>query len=102
MVRVLDILEDYLVQRSHPYERIDGCIRGNERQMAIDRFCRKGGQWLACFEPGNLTVARLSFVSFAVDSAAVALLDRCLAVFGIKRQPGTLFCSVLLLTACKN
>ena len=42
MVRVLDILEDYLVQRGHLYERIDGCIRGNERQMAIDRFSRKG------------------------------------------------------------
>ena len=44
MVRVLDILEDYLVQRNYLYERIDGCIRGNERQMAIDRFSRKGNQ----------------------------------------------------------
>ena len=43
MVRVLDILEDYLVQKSYLYERIDGCIRGNERQMAIDRFSKKGG-----------------------------------------------------------
>lgn len=42
MVRVLDILEDYLVQRNYLYERLDGGIRGNERQMAIDRFSRKG------------------------------------------------------------
>ncbi|CAG9566971.1 unnamed protein product [Danaus chrysippus] len=38
MVRCLDILEDYLVFRKYPYERIDGRIRGNLRQEAIDRF----------------------------------------------------------------
>jgi len=37
---MLDILEDYLIRKQYPYERIDGRIRGNLRQAAIDRFCR--------------------------------------------------------------
>lgn len=40
MVKMLDILEDYLIRKQYPYERIDGRIRGNLRQAAIDRFCR--------------------------------------------------------------
>jgi SNF2 family DNA or RNA helicase len=40
MVKVLDILEDYLIYKSYPYERLDGGIRGNDRQAAIDRFSR--------------------------------------------------------------
>ncbi|KAF2976675.1 hypothetical protein EK904_015219, partial [Melospiza melodia maxima] len=40
MVRCLDILEDYLIQRRYTYERIDGRVRGNLRQAAIDRFCK--------------------------------------------------------------
>ncbi|KTG03094.1 hypothetical protein cypCar_00009698 [Cyprinus carpio] len=40
MVRCLDILEDYLIQRRYPYERIDGRVRGNLRQELIDAFSR--------------------------------------------------------------
>ena len=40
MIRCLDILEDYLCQKRYPFERLDGRIRGNTRQEAIDRFCR--------------------------------------------------------------
>ncbi|KAH7982014.1 hypothetical protein HPB52_002604 [Rhipicephalus sanguineus] len=40
MVRCLDLLEDYLVHKRYPYERIDGRVRGNLRQAAIDRFCK--------------------------------------------------------------
>ena len=40
MVKMLDILEDYLIRKQYPFERIDGRIRGNLRQAAIDRFCR--------------------------------------------------------------
>ena len=36
MVRVLDILEDYLRWQGYKYERIDGGIKGNARQAAID------------------------------------------------------------------
>ena len=38
MVRMLDIMEDYCRGRKFPYERIDGGVRGNDRQAAIDRF----------------------------------------------------------------
>ena len=38
MVRMLDIIADYLLYRSFPYEMIDGRQKGNERQTAIDRF----------------------------------------------------------------
>lgn len=40
MVRVLDILEDYLRQKQYLFERLDGNIRGNERQGAVDRFVK--------------------------------------------------------------
>lgn len=35
---MLDILEDYLNSRAFHFERIDGSIKGNKRQQAIDRF----------------------------------------------------------------
>ena len=38
MVKMLDILEDYLIRKQYPFERIDGRIRGNLRQAAIDRW----------------------------------------------------------------
>lgn len=37
MVRVLDILQDYLNATGIKHERIDGGVRGNDRQSAIDR-----------------------------------------------------------------
>ncbi|KAG1712992.1 hypothetical protein DVH05_000722 [Phytophthora capsici] len=39
---MLDIIQDYLALRRYNCERIDGNITGNERQSAIDRFCREG------------------------------------------------------------
>ena len=39
MVRMLDILEDYCSLKGFGYERLDGNIRGADRQAAIDRFC---------------------------------------------------------------
>ncbi|CAI5729820.1 unnamed protein product [Hyaloperonospora brassicae] len=40
MVRVLDIIEDYLRYCGYLYERLDGNIRGNDRQSAVDRFVK--------------------------------------------------------------
>jgi len=86
MVRCLDILEDYLiyrfeiivllfeqfltfiflffVNRNYPYERLDGRIRGNTRQAAIDRFSKPNSDrfvFLLCTKAGgvgiNLTAA---------------------------------------------
>ncbi|ETO15326.1 myb domain-containing protein, partial [Reticulomyxa filosa] len=38
MRMTLDLLDDYLKLKKYAFERIDGAIRGNERQAAIDRF----------------------------------------------------------------
>ena len=38
MVRVLTIIERFLIARNYKYERIDGSIGENERATAIDRF----------------------------------------------------------------
>lgn len=59
MVKCLDILEDYLMQKQYIYERIDGCVRGNDRQMAIDRFSRPGSDrfiFLLCTRAGGLGI----------------------------------------------
>ena len=48
----------------YPYERIDGCIKGNDRQAAIDRFSKPDSDrfvFLLCTKAGgvgiNLTAA---------------------------------------------
>lgn len=59
MVKMLDILEDYLVKKQYPYERIDGSIRGNMRQAAIDRYCRPDSDrfvFLLCTKAGGLGI----------------------------------------------
>lgn len=38
MTRVLDLLEDYLTFSGFLYERLDGSVRGDLRQNAIDRY----------------------------------------------------------------
>uniref|UniRef100_A0A061RW02 Chromodomain-helicase-DNA-binding protein 7 n=1 Tax=Tetraselmis sp. GSL018 TaxID=582737 RepID=A0A061RW02_9CHLO len=39
---MLNVLEDYLRLRGFPVERIDGSTASNQRQAAIDRFCKEG------------------------------------------------------------
>lgn len=59
MVRCLDILEDYLLYRKYPFERIDGRIRGNLRQEAIDRFSKPDSDrfvFLLCTKAGGLGI----------------------------------------------
>lgn len=59
MVRCLDILEDYLIYRKYPYERIDGRIRGNLRQAAIDRYSKPDSDrfvFLLCTKAGGLGI----------------------------------------------
>ncbi|KAH3757705.1 chromodomain helicase DNA binding protein [Pelomyxa schiedti] len=36
---VLDLLEKYLQFKDYLYERLDGSVKANDRQMAIERFC---------------------------------------------------------------
>ncbi|XP_071784653.1 chromodomain-helicase-DNA-binding protein 9-like [Asterias amurensis] len=59
MIRCLDILEDYLVQKRYPFERIDGRVRGNMRQAAIDRFSKPDSDrfvFLLCTRAGGLGI----------------------------------------------
>ena len=59
MVKMLDLLEDYLIKRKYAFERIDGGIRGNLRQAAIDRYCRPDSDrfvFLLCTKAGGLGI----------------------------------------------
>lgn len=59
MVRCLDILEDYLIYKKYPFERIDGRIRGNLRQAAIDRYSKPDSDrfvFLLCTKAGGLGI----------------------------------------------
>lgn len=38
MVKMLDVISEYCEFRQFPYERLDGRVRGTDRQKAIDRF----------------------------------------------------------------
>ena len=44
---LLTFMEDLLSHRGYKYERIDGSIRGNDRQSAIDRFNKPGSDIFA-------------------------------------------------------
>ena len=64
MKAVLDLLGDYCHLQGYQFERIDGDVRGNERQSAIDRFCKVDSEkfvFLLCTRAGgvgiNLTAA---------------------------------------------
>ncbi len=62
MTRCLDLLSEYLQYRNYKYERIDGGVRGDLRQAAIDRFTNgEAFVFLLCTRAGgvgiNLTAA---------------------------------------------
>src|SRR4051812_9869500 len=40
MINILDIVQEYLEYMGWRYERLDGAIRGTEREAAIDRFTK--------------------------------------------------------------
>ncbi|ESO01124.1 hypothetical protein HELRODRAFT_192382 [Helobdella robusta] len=44
MVRMLDILAEYLQLRHFPYQRLDGTIKGDIRKQAMDHFNAEGSQ----------------------------------------------------------
>jgi hypothetical protein len=46
MVRMLDLISEYCDFRKYPYERLDGRVRGAERQKSIDRFEREPDSFL--------------------------------------------------------
>ncbi|XP_017464823.1 PREDICTED: chromodomain-helicase-DNA-binding protein 1 [Rhagoletis zephyria] len=44
MVRMLDVLADYLQKRHFPFQRLDGSIKGEMRRQALDHFNADGSQ----------------------------------------------------------
>lgn len=44
MVRMLDILGEYLQHRHFPFQRLDGSIKGELRKQALDHFNADGSQ----------------------------------------------------------
>ena len=63
MTRMLDILQDYLNYRGYPFERLDGSVRGDLRQAAIDRFNEPGSDrfvFLLCTKAGGVGINLMS------------------------------------------
>ena len=58
MVKCLDLLEMFMSYKGYKFERLDGRIRGNERQGAIDRFCRDPEKFvfLLCTRAGGVGI----------------------------------------------
>ena len=46
VVKMLDLISEYCEFRNYRYERLDGRVRGTERQKAIDRFEREPDSFL--------------------------------------------------------
>ena len=44
MVRMLDLLAEYLQLRHFPFQRLDGGMRGDLRRQALDHFNAEGSQ----------------------------------------------------------
>lgn len=50
MVRMLDILAQYLQYRRFPFQRLDGSIKGEVRRQALDHFNAEGSNVsVSCF-----------------------------------------------------
>jgi len=46
MVKMLDLISEYCEFREYPYERLDGRVRGTDRQKSIDRFNKEANAFL--------------------------------------------------------
>ena len=44
MVRMLDILAEYLQMRRFPFQRLDGSIKGEIRRQALDHFNKEDSE----------------------------------------------------------
>lgn len=59
MTKCLDLLAEYLTYRKYKFERIDGGVRGENRQAAIDRFSDKKSDcfvFLLCTRAGGVGI----------------------------------------------
>ncbi|MGK3738883.1 MAG: SNF2 family DNA or RNA helicase [Bacillariaceae sp.] len=62
MVRVLDLLEEYLKLKRYKYERLDGSTSSSSRTAAVSRFMRKSYQRFVM-----LLSTRVSFILCSID-----------------------------------
>ena len=68
MVKMLDLISEYCEFRDFKYERLDGRIRGSDRQKAIDRFEREEDSFLF------LLSTRAGGVGINLVSATICIL----------------------------
>ena len=59
MVKMLDLLGDYLNLRGHQFQRLDGTIAAGARRMAIDHFNAPNSQDF-CFLLSHVLVVSVS------------------------------------------
>ncbi len=79
MTRCLDILSDYMRGRGYLHERIDGGIRGDARQAAIDRFSAEGSDvfaFLLCTRAGGVGTSHSCF--FMILGINLTAADTCI------------------------
>lgn len=59
MTKILDIIETYLKYKQHKFQRLDGNVRGDDRQKAIDSFNAQNSKdfvFLLCTKTGGIGV----------------------------------------------
>ena len=86
MVKMLDLISEYCEFRSYKYERLDGKVRGTERQKSIDRFEKDADSFLFLLSTRaggvgiNLTAAGKPSCAqpFLSDGNAHSLADICI------------------------
>jgi chromodomain-helicase-DNA-binding protein 7 len=77
MVKMLDLISEYCEFRHFPFERLDGRVRGTERQKSIDRFNLDKGSFLFLLSTraGGVGVSTLEFgFKFCFIDACLGLL----------------------------
>ena len=78
-VKMLDLISDYCTFRDFRYERLDGRVRGNERQKAIDRFETEEDSFIFLLSTRAVSwIACLSRVSHDYEHFAYLLFDTLL------------------------
>uniref|UniRef100_A0A803XU61 DNA helicase n=1 Tax=Meleagris gallopavo TaxID=9103 RepID=A0A803XU61_MELGA len=74
MVRMLDILAEYLKYRQFPFQRLDGSIKGELRKQALDHFNAEGSEVWQLFFPTLGGVPALSSSSWPFQQLTAFLV----------------------------
>lgn len=80
-VQTLDLLESYMRMRGFGMERIDGCVKGSDRERAIQRFCRTDSPsfvFLLSTRAGGVGI-NLTAADTVVRARVLALVLSCCA-----------------------